>query len=264
MLSDNDLRVLLDGLDRPWAGYRKVRKGVKKRIRRHMQTLGCSTVGRYLRCLSRDPDARRACDACLRVTISRFFRDRCLWQAFHDRLLSDLVNRFGSPVRIWSVGCACGEEPYSMAIVWRQLTPAAVIDLLATDADGSCLDRARDGIYTHSSLREVPDNIRNRYFTTARGGRHLRIHAQELPTVRWRLHDLRNPPPEPGPFHIILLRNNLLTYYRGEVVRNAVSEIVRVLPTGGYLVIGSHEQLPEKAWPLNRDADCPWVYRRDG
>ncbi len=264
MLSDNDLRLLIDSLDRPWTGYRKVRKGVKKRIRRHMQTLGCSTVDRYLRCLSRDPDARRTCDARLRVTISRFFRDRYLWQELHDRLLPDLVNRFGSPVRIWSAGCACGEEPYSLAIVWRQLTPAAVIDLLATDADGSCLERARAGIYTHSSLKELPDNIRKRYFSSARGGRCMRIRAQELPAVRWRLHDLRDPPPEPGPFHIILMRNNLLTYYRGDVMHNAVSGIVRVLTPSGCLVIGSHERLPEKAWPLKRDADCPWVYRRDG
>ncbi|HSO18998.1 MAG TPA: CheR family methyltransferase [Desulfosarcina sp.] len=264
MLSDIEFRILLDHLDRPWKGFRKVRKGVKKRLRRHMQAMGCSTVDRYILRLSNDPAARSACEGCLGVTISRFFRDRRLWQALHDRFLPDLVGRFGSPIRVWSAGCAGGEEPYSLAILWKRLAPGATLDLLATDADDRCLERARAGVYTPSSLKEVPGDIRESYFATGKGGRRLHLHRHRLPEVRWRRHDLFDPPPEPGPFHLVLMRNNLLTYYRGERLKDAFARIVRVLAPGGCLATGSHERLQEDAWPLDRDADCPWVYRRKG
>jgi chemotaxis methyl-accepting protein methylase len=104
MLSDTEFRQLLEHLDRPWAGFRKVRKGVKKRIRRHMAESGCSTIEQYLRILTRHPGAQTALEQCLRVTISRFFRDRQLWQAIGERILPDLVNWFSPPIRIWSAG----------------------------------------------------------------------------------------------------------------------------------------------------------------
>lgn len=74
MLSDRDFRDLLEYLNRR-AGFRKVRKGAKKRIRRHMIELGCSTIEQYQVEISR-PQERAACEQCLMVTISRLFRDR--------------------------------------------------------------------------------------------------------------------------------------------------------------------------------------------
>ncbi len=262
MLSDKEFRALLDHLDRPWAGYRKVRKGVKKRLRRHMQTLGCTTIDGYMARLAHDHHARADCDACLRVTISRFFRDRQLWQRLEEVILPDLVRRFFSPIRIWSAGCACGEEPYSLAMVWRQLAPAAKLHLLASDTDDTCLARARAAIYSPSSLKEVPDSLRARYFESKTGGRQLRIRTHRLPPVCWRTHDLLDPPPETEPFHLILLRNNLLTYYRGAQRDAALTRLVARLAVGGYLVIGAHEHPPASATALCKDADCPWVYRR--
>ena len=75
MLNDDDFRELLQSLDRPWAGYRKVRKGVKKRVRRQMEQLGCRSMEDYLQQLRARPEVRAACEKCLLVTISRFFRD---------------------------------------------------------------------------------------------------------------------------------------------------------------------------------------------
>ena len=164
MLSDTEFRNLLEHLNRPWAGFRKVRKGVKKRIRRHMQEMGCSTIEQYIVQLAQQPGAKAGCEQCLRVTISRFFRDRQLWQTLAARILPDLAERFAPPIRIWSAGCACGEEPYSLAMAWDGLAHPPTLDLLATDAGGICLARAREGTYGRNSLKEVPDELRERYF----------------------------------------------------------------------------------------------------
>ena len=261
MLSDNEFRTLLDHLDRPWSGYRKVRKGVKKRLRRHMQALGCATIEGYIARLAHDHRARAVCEAGLRVTISRFFRDRQLWQRLADEILPDLVRRFSSPIRIWSAGCACGEEPYSLAMAWNEIAPAAKLHLLASDADDTCLARAHAGIYTPSSLKEVPDRLRKAYFESKKGGRQFHIRIRRLPPIVWRTHDLLDPPPEAAPFHLILLRNNLLTYYRGAQRDAAFARMLARLATGGYLVVGAHERLPASAAGFAKDVGCPWVYR---
>jgi len=259
MLSDEDFRILLLHLDRPWAGFRKVRRGVKRRIRFHMQALGCSSATAYLQVIKRRPEIRAECERRLLVTISRFFRDRQLWQAFRERLLPGLVGRFEAPIRIWSAGCAGGEEPYSLAMVWQSLPGSPPLELLATDADVRCLDRARAGVYGRSSLKEVPDDIRTHFFDPQRGGRQFQIKPCLFRPIEWRLHQLLDPPP-PGPFHAILLRNNLLTYHQGVSLQAAFGRILSVLTPGGYLVVGSHEKLPSSSLPLVRDENCPWVY----
>jgi chemotaxis protein methyltransferase CheR len=261
MLSDTEFRQVLDHLNRPWAGYRKVRKGVKKRVRRHMADLGCSTLELYLLALARQSGARAACEQCLRVTISRFFRDPQLWQTLRERILPGLVDHFPAPLRIWSAGCACGEEPYSLAMVWEELNRPTQLDLLATDIGGTCLARARAGVYSPSSLKRMPDGLKKRYFDSRKAGRQFVIRSHGLPPIRWRQHDLLDPPPEGGPFHLILLRNNLLTYYQGSDLRAAFMRILSALVPGGYLVTGAHEHLTVSDTRLARDDRCPWIYR---
>lgn len=262
MLGDNEFRQLLMYLDRPWAGYRKVRKGVKKRLRHHMQALGCKTIEAYLVELQHLPDERRVCEQHLLVTISRFFRDRQLWHDLKTRLLPGLLERCAPPIRIWSAGCACGEEPYSLAMVLEDLDPPPTVELLATDIQTVCLDRARQGVYNQSSLKEVPEQLRRTYFESLRGGRRFRIKCHRLPPVRWLQHHLLDPPPT-GPFHMILLRYNLLTYYQGPRLKSAFDRILGVLAPGGCLVVGSHEKPPRTRFRLERDEHCPWAYRRE-
>jgi chemotaxis methyl-accepting protein methylase len=260
MLSDKEFGILLDRLNRPWAGYRKVRKGVKKRLRRHMLSIGCSTIEQYIEQLNRQPEAKRACEACLRVTISRFFRDHQLWQTMQTRILPSLLRQFEPPLRAWSAGCAGGEEPYTLAMVHCEAVIPAKLNLLATDASGHCLERARIGIYTRNSLKELPDHLREKYFQSQKGGRQFHLQSHRLPPVRWQRHDLLDAPPEPGPFGLILLRNNLLTYYRGAKRDTALKGIISCLAAGGCLVTGSHEHLPASASVLTRDPQCPWVH----
>lgn len=262
MLSDEEFRRLLDVLDRPWAGFRKIRKGVKKRVRRHMERLECSTLEAYLELMKKNASIRNECEACLRVTISRFYRDRRLWDHLEKRILPELMNRFPGGVTAWSAGCANGEEPYSLAMVWETLiasgTESPPLQILATDANAECLERAKAGRFPMSSLKEVPDALKSRWFRKFPGSRQWQIDPFLKKHIKWQVHDLLDPPPL-GEYHLILLRNNLLTYYQGPCMQNAVASITRSLVPRGVLILGSHEHL----WPglpLTRDTVCPWIY----
>jgi len=85
MLSDDDFRLLLYHLDRPWAGFRKVRKGVKKKVRRHMAALECSTIQDYLQNIVRDPEARAECER-LKTDDRIVDWDVLLWSTTMDQL----------------------------------------------------------------------------------------------------------------------------------------------------------------------------------
>lgn len=266
MLSDVDFRRLLDILDRPWAGFRKIRKRVKKRVRRHMERLGCTTLEGYLELIQKNASLRDECEACLRVTISRFYRDRRLWDHIGNRVLPELLARFPERVNAWSVGCACGEEPYSLAMAWEGLIDAtgatSSLRILATDVDAGCMERARVGRYPLSSLKEVPDALKSRWFQKVPGSRQWQIDPMLQKRIEWQIHDLFDPPPRQT-FHLIFLRNNLLTYHRGAVLETAFARIVGTLTPGGVLILGSHERPPAPGLPLKRDGDCPWVYLLD-
>ncbi len=260
MLSDDEFRRLLQFVDRPWSGYRKVRKGVKKRVRRHMQALGCMTIQAYLQILQQNKNERARCEQALRVTISRFFRDRALWQVLGRRILPDVIRRFEAPIRIWSAGCANGEEAYSLALIWQTLPAPPKLKILASDTGSKVLQRAQQGIYNRSSLKEVPPDLQDKFFKPL--GKHRRIiRAQGLTPIEWRQHDLFDPPPR-GPFQMIFLRNSLLTYHQGATLEYALGSIVATLAPGGYLVVGSHERLPAMDIYFHQDAECPWVHLR--
>jgi chemotaxis methyl-accepting protein methylase len=250
----------LDFLDRPWSGYRKVRKGVKKRLRRHMTALACSSVQDYLHILGGHPALWQQCEALLAVTISRFFRDRLLWDYLQTQVLPNLLALYDSPLAAWSAGCASGEEPYSLAMVAAadNGSPASAVRILATDVNPECLHKAQQGRYPLSSLKEVPDAFKHRWFQPA-DRRAWQIDGRLGTCIRWEVHQLLAEPPRKY-FHLILLRNNLLTYYQGQRLQRAFDRIAERLVDGGVLIIGSHEHLPTTARIFRRDDACPWVY----
>ncbi|MBU2497818.1 MAG: hypothetical protein KKE57_02855 [Proteobacteria bacterium] len=263
-MDDKQFRRLLEYLDLSWAGYRKVRKGVKKRIARHMEGLGCHTMDEYLLTLEGPPALRLECERLMAISISRFFRDRSLWQTLEDMILPEILKRNLDSVRVWSAGCACGEEVYSLKISWERLrarhSQMPLLDLVATDLNPLYLDRAKSGIYPRSSLREIPEEIRPTYFERQRGKGHFAVQTFLKDGISWQEHHLLSDPPENN-FHLILLRNNLLTYYKEEIIDPALKRVATCLTPEGYLIIGAREKIPSLPAKLTPLKDHPCIFQ---
>jgi chemotaxis methyl-accepting protein methylase len=137
------------------------------------------------------------------------------------------------------------------------------LDLHATDVNPAYLERAIEGIYPAGSLARVPAEARTRFFRPA-GRACFRIADELREGIRWQVHDLTVDAPPERDFHILFLRNNLLTYYRDEIVKAALPAIADCLVPGGYLVIGRKEQLPDslKGFHPHRSVSC--LYRKQG
>jgi chemotaxis methyl-accepting protein methylase len=264
-MDDDQFRILLDYLHYSWSGYRKVRKGVKKRILRHMQQLGCRSVTEYLNILDHEPGKRYECELLMSVSISRFFRDRRLWEMIQSRWLPDMIAKGVPELKVWSAGCACGEEVYSFKIIWERLGQRfehlPTLDLLATDRHPHYLERARSGIYTRSSLKEIAPAWLDIYFESRKDRRQFVIKDHLKKDIRWQSHHLSTDPPDRD-FNMICLRNNILTYRRKEDQKKALPGILDSLSPGGLLIIGCHEKLPYNISFLRPMAELSYVFQK--
>lgn len=264
IMDDRHFQQLLEYLGLSWAGYRKVRKGVKKRIARHMEQLGCRSMEEYILILNEKEGLRFACEQLMTVSISRFFRHLALWHILGNDILPGIIKKNVAPLKVWSAGCACGEEVYSFKIVWERLRdqfePLPALEMLATDMNPIYLDRARAGIYPRSSLREVPKEIRPIYFEPQKGKKHFAVRSFLKEGISWKVQHFFLDVPEKR-FHFIFLRNSLLTYYESELRELAFQKVVDRLEPGGFLIIGAHEKIPSPASNLTPFRGNPWIFQ---
>ena len=259
-MSDPDCVALLQWalprLGWRWRGFRNVRGQVCKRIGRRIAQLGLGGVEAYRARLEADPAEWRVLDGLCGITISRLYRDRGVWDALRDEVLPALAEaamQAGAPLRCWSLGCASGEEPYTVSIVWRLALaprfPGVRLEVLGTDFDDTVLARARDARYASASLRELPAGWRERAFE--RDGELFRLREAFRAGVALERADVREQLPV-GRYYLILCRNLVFTYFDEPRQRATLERLGTKCVAGGALVLGRHEQLPPGA------ALVPW------
>ena len=265
LMDDLQFQKLLDLLGLSWRGYRKVRKGVKKRIARYMQEREFPSMEVLLSSLKASQEVRNQVEKLTTVSISRFFRDRNLWQSLEKHILPAVVAQAGAKVTVWSAGCASGEEIYSFKILWEEWAgernQVPELEPWGTDRNEELLERARAGVYSSSSLKEVPEAWRTtRYFRPVQGNRWA-ISDSLKEGIRWKVHNLLIDEPPANEFQIVFLRNNLLTYYKEEILRPRLSRVGESLSPGGFLIIGAHEKLPAESGRLALSPHLPFIFR---
>jgi chemotaxis protein methyltransferase CheR len=165
------LQWALPQLDLQWSGFRKVRRQVCKRLKRRITELQLDNFAAYRARLAVNPAEWIIFDQCCHITISRFFRDKGLFETVRRRLLPEIAvraKREQRDARIWSAGCASGEEPYSLKILWdleiADLFPEVSVSIIATDIDNTMLARAREGCFKATSLRDFPPHLLGQAF----------------------------------------------------------------------------------------------------
>jgi chemotaxis protein methyltransferase CheR len=244
-----------------WAGFRRNRRQVLRRIDRRRAELGLPDVAAYRRRLEDDAGEWRVLDGLCRATISRFARDRSVWDELVENWLPHLASTARGPVRIWSAGCGAGEEPYTLAIAWQLAIAGShpsTLEVLATDVDDVQLARAQAASYPPGTLRELPSAWRAAAFERIAGEDRLRPEYRAC--VRFVHHDVRTPLRD-GPFDLILCRNLAFTYFDEEVQRAVAASFAEKLRPGGALVIGTGEHLPEAREGRRCHELAPCIYR---
>jgi chemotaxis protein methyltransferase CheR len=231
-------------LDLQWRRFK--RGGIKRKVERRIVELGLPTFEDYLLKIKKDPEEKSHLSQILTVTITRFFRDKKVFDVLENSILPSMVEHKGAgDVKVWSIGCANGEEPYSLSMLWKERfgknIPQIRLTLLATDINENLLKRAREGRYKKSSLKEVPEEILQRFFKIDNGFYILDRSVRE--SVEFKKHDIIHEKPFSG-MDILFCRNLAFTYFLKECQIDLLKEIAASLKENGYLIIGREESLP--------------------
>jgi len=195
----------------------------------------------------------------LTVGETYFFRDKKLFGLLENSILPEMIRKRrenGRRLRIWSAGCATGEEPYSIAILLGKLIRDLDdwnITLLATDINPMVLDKAAKGLYGNWSFRDVPSPVKERYFTKTGQGRYF-LHPEFRKLVTFAYHNLiLDPYPSltnnTNAMDVILCRN-VLMYFAPDQQKEVVRGLSRCLVEGGLLILTPAEGSDALCRPL--------------
>lgn len=262
------LQWMLPQLQLRWPGFRKVRRQVCKRIERRMRELRLPAVAAYRAYLEAHEAERSVFDGFCRISISRFYRDRGVFDCLRDSILPELAaqarRRGDEALRCWSAGCASGEEVYTLKIVWGLSVaprfPELPLHITATDSDATLLERCRQGCYPFSSLKDLPREWISAAFEVR--GDVFCVRDEYRREIDFLQQDIRIQAPD-GPFDLILCRHMAFTYFEEGLQRRILAELLARLAPAGVLVVGKQEPLPDEAAGLSECGTRTGIYRRD-
>ncbi|MEP0548183.1 MAG: chemotaxis protein CheB [Rhodothermales bacterium] len=219
------------------------RSTIMRRIQRRMQLRHVEELGDYVALLRREPDEAHALADDFLITVTNFFRDPAVFEQIEREVIPALFEgkEPGDSVRVWSVGCATGEEAYSLAILLleeaaRRGAPPH-LQVFASDLHERSLQRAREGFYPGDIATDVSPERLRRFFVKEDGGYRIRNEVREL--VVFAPHNLMGDPPF-SRLDFVACRN-VLIYLQREVQRDVIEIFHYALLPGGFLSLGSSE-----------------------
>jgi chemotaxis protein methyltransferase CheR len=171
------------------------------------------------------------------INVSEFFRNPGRWDAIETRIFPEIL-RTRNRVKCWSAACSTGEEPYTMAMILSSLTKRVDVQLDASDIDEGVLKKAQLGVYTERSIKDVPQ----KYLLHFKQDGSLYYVSDEIkPWVQYRQQNLLNDPFDKD-YDLIVCRN-VMIYFTESAKEILYRKFCQGLRTGGYLFVGSTEQI---------------------
>ena len=223
---------------------------ILRRLQRRMAATGTGDLGTYARVVRRHPDEYQRLVSSFLIKVTEFFRDPDLFNYLQDHVLPDLIDeaRERNELRLWSAGCATGEEAYSLAILVADMLDAdrheMSVRIFATDLDEDAVAFARRGIFPKAALVGLSPERIERYFIEVEGGFEVNKAIRNM--VVFGRHDLGQRAPFPR--IDLLLCRNVLIYFTPELQKRALQVFAFSVRREGYMVLGKAETvsaLPE-------------------
>ncbi len=214
---------------------------IKRRIHRRMVVRTRHTLAEYIELLEKDRDEINALFNDVLINVTAFFRDPEMFETLRTRIFPEILKSGSSIIRIWVAACSTGQEAYSIAIALseflEQRPDAPTIQIFATDARESTIEKGRRGYYTEGIEAEVSPERLRRFFTREDGGYRISKTIRDL-CIFARQNVTADPPF--SRMDLVSCRN-LLIYLTPPLQRHVISTFHYSLNPGGYLVLGNSE-----------------------
>ncbi len=211
---------------------------MQRRIMNLARRNGYDKYSAYFDKVVQDKDDFAAFIEYLTINVSEFFRTPDKFAKLETDVIPDLMKR--SPkLNIWSAGCSIGAEPYSLAMILKDMTPNVRHRILATDLDIEILGKARAGIYSENELKAMSQVRKQKYFT--KQDDKYAVSPEIKQRIEFKRHNLLKDPFETG-FDLILCRN-VVIYFTEEAKDQLYANFFKALKPGGILFVGATEAI---------------------
>jgi two-component system, chemotaxis family, CheB/CheR fusion protein len=226
-----------------FTGYK--RSSLMRRMNWRMSQVGVDNYQDYLDYLQVHPDEFTALFNTILINVTSFFRDPDAWDYLRREVLDGLVasRPAEAPIRVWSAGCASGEEAYTLAMAFAELLGSEVfrnrVKIYATDVDEEQLNQARQGAYGERELQGLPHELVERYFEAT--GNRFTFRKDLRRSVIFGRNDLVQDAPI-SRIDLLTCRNTLM-YFNAETQAKILGRFHFALADGGVLFLGKAEML---------------------
>jgi chemotaxis protein methyltransferase CheR len=239
------------------ASYRQGQ--MKRRLDALVQRVGANGYLEYSKMLERDPKKVQEFRDYFTINVTEFFRDPDRFRYLESRVLPELLSN-RKPLKVWSAACSIGAEPYSVAILLRELAPTLQHKVISTDVDNTIVDRARRADkYIPAELKNVsPARLQKAFIPAADGTYTVRPEVRQMVDIK--IHNLLTKPPADG-FDLILCRN-VVIYFTDDAKATLYNHLVGSLRPGGVLFVGGTEMVAA-AHQLGLNSIGPSFYRKE-
>lgn len=233
-----------------------------RRLEKRLLATGVPDLGGYLKLVQRKPQELEELHGAFLIKVSSFFRDKDAWKKLFDDVIKPLARgaKPGQEIRVWSAGCATGEEAYTLAMLFLEALkePEVNLKVFATDIDDQALEMARQGLYDQAQVTEVPPPMRRRYFE--QDGRSFRVRKELRKQVIFGKHDLLRDPPIAG--LDLLVCRNVLIYFNQDQKQTLMARLAYALKPGGFLFLGKSEGIIEVEGTLEPVSTKTRIFRK--
>ncbi|WP_437738590.1 CheR family methyltransferase [Sorangium sp. So ce1335] len=243
---DKRLHALLELVrERSGIDFKKYKQAtILRRLRRRMAATNTDTIDEYVGYLAEHTEEHQRLVNSFLIKVTEFMRDPDLFAHLRNVILPALIGHArtdNKSLRIWSAGCATGEEAYSLAILISELLGDELdsfsVRIFSTDLDSDAVAFARRGIYGAAAVEELPRELVDRYFVAIDG--HYQVKKRIRNLTVFGEHDLGQRAPFP---HLdLVLCRNVLIYFTSDLQRRTLHLFAFSLREGGYLVLGKAE-----------------------
>ncbi|MEH1847491.1 MAG: CheR family methyltransferase [Nostoc sp.] len=221
------------------------RSTLMRRVSKRIQLLTIKNFEGYIDYLKIHPEEFNYLFNTILINVTAFFRDPLAWEYLAEQILPNLIRnkKTSDQIRIWSAGCASGEEAYTLVILMAQILGVEEfrqrVKIYATDVDQDALKQARLAMYSAKDVQAMPDEIREKYFEIV--GNHYLFREDLRRSVIFGRHDLLQNAPI-SRLDLLVSRNTLM-YFNSEAQGQILSRFYFGLNDGGYLFLGKAEML---------------------
>ncbi|MGM8213973.1 CheR family methyltransferase [Bacillaceae bacterium W0354] len=214
----------------------------ERQMKRRLTTLrdkrGFNNFSSYFDALNSDQQLFHEFLDRMTINVSEFYRNFSRWEVLKTKILPSLLEN-NKTLKIWSAACSTGEEPYTLVMLLSDFLPLNRIKVFATDIDENAIQRAKLGVYPERSLKEVPIDKRQKYFTAKDNLYEISEDIKQC--VTFKKHNLLLDRFDNN-YDLIVCRN-VLIYFTEEAKKEVYHRFSESLDEGGVLFVGSTEQI---------------------